>query len=251
MILQIFLATIVALIIISYLYSPFTPINALIGLFMRNPPIIRSKEEMIRFFPESKILEENWKTIRGEVTKLLKNRDKIPKFHEVDKFEKNLSDKSGGAAWRTFFFKGYGNWSEKNCKLCPKTSKLLKKMPNVTTAMFSILDGKKHIPPHFGPFKGVYRYHLGLIIPKDKPCYILVDDRKYSWKEGEGVLFDDTFRHEVYNNSSKSRVVLFLDVFREDAPYLIIKLNKWLYNLAKNSKYIREAAKKAEVQTNL
>ena len=31
--------------------------------------------------------------------------------------------------------------------------------------MFSILAPGKHIPPHDGPYKGVLRYHLGLVVP--------------------------------------------------------------------------------------
>jgi len=33
------------------------------------------------------------------------------------------------------------------------------------TAFFSILAPGKHLPAHRGPYKGVMRYHLGLLIP--------------------------------------------------------------------------------------
>jgi aspartyl/asparaginyl beta-hydroxylase (cupin superfamily) len=54
------------------------------------------------------------------------------------------------------------------------------------------------ITPHTGPANFVLRYHLGLVIPEDRDnCWIKLDDEKYSWKEGEDLLFDDTFTHEV------------------------------------------------------
>ena len=37
----------------------------------------------------------------------------------------------------------------------------------------------------------------------------------YYWKNGEGVVFDDTYMHEAFNDSDRVRVVLFLDVRRK------------------------------------
>jgi aspartyl/asparaginyl beta-hydroxylase (cupin superfamily) len=36
------------------------------------------------------------------------------------------------------------------------------------TAFFSILAPGKHLPAHRGPYKGVMRYHLGLLIPEPR-----------------------------------------------------------------------------------
>jgi aspartyl/asparaginyl beta-hydroxylase (cupin superfamily) len=92
---------------------------------------------------------------------------------------------------------------------------LLKSMPEVLAAMFSILPPGKEIPPHIGPFRGSLRYHLGLKVPRDRQnCYINVDGRDYHWREGEGQLFDDTYLHHVRNDTNETRIVLFLDVER-------------------------------------
>ncbi len=56
---------------------------------------------------------------------------------------------------------------------------------------------------------------MGLMVPNDAPCYIVVGGQEYAWKEGEGVLFDDTYQHEVWNKSSQRRAVLFCDLFRD------------------------------------
>ena len=34
--------------------------------------------------------------------------------------------------------------------------------------MFSILEPGKHLPPHRGPYNGVLRLHLGLIVPEPR-----------------------------------------------------------------------------------
>ncbi len=41
-----------------------------------------------------------------------------------------------------------------------------------------------------------------------------VKNQWVSWREGEGFLFDDTWEHEVVNNSQHIRVVPVVDVRR-------------------------------------
>ena len=82
----------------------------------------------------------------------------------------------------------------------------------------SILDPGKHIPAHNGPYKGILRYQLALSVPKDGSCQIFVDNKPYSWTEGKSVLFDDTFIHEVKNESNEKRIALLLIIRRNDLP---------------------------------
>jgi beta-hydroxylase len=79
--------------------------------------------------------------------------------------------------------------------------------------MFSILEPGSIIPIHAGPFKGCLRYHLGLNCKKG--AFITIDGCKYEWKNGKDVLFDDTFMHEVQNNSDDIRIILFCDIERK------------------------------------
>ena len=83
------------------------------------------------------------------------------------------------------------------------------------TAMFSILAPKKHIPEHRGMWKGMLRYHLGLIIPwPPGSCRIRVGQDIRTWDEGKSLVFDDSHLHEAWNDSDQYRVVLFVDVVR-------------------------------------
>ena len=102
---------------------------------------------------------------------------------------------------------------------------MLDTIPNLYQVFFSILDPGKSIPAHHGPFYGFLRYHLGLIVPKTDPPSIRVKDKIYTWKEGESILFDDTWEHEVYNKSSEMRVVLLIDILRP-LPLFFHLLNK-------------------------
>ena len=81
--------------------------------------------------------------------------------------------------------------------------------------MFSILSPRKHIPDHCGPYKGIVRYHLALKVPEPREqCRIRVGDEIVTWEEGRSLIFDDTYEHEVWNDTDGERVVLFVDVVR-------------------------------------
>ncbi|OQX29328.1 MAG: hypothetical protein B0D92_04210 [Spirochaeta sp. LUC14_002_19_P3] len=243
------LGSLVLLAVLIYFIEPFIYallFSGIISLFTKNKPYVNVEDE----FPEGKILKENWKTIRQELDKQLENIDSIPKFHEVDGLQKGISAKDG-VAWRTFIIKGFDKWIPANAEKVPETTKLLEKIPRVSLAMFSIIDGGKHIPPHYGFFKSVLRYHLGLMIPAGE-CYIVVDGEKYSWSEGDHVLFDDTYRHEVWNKTSERRAVLFLDILRDkDLPGFMKTLNRWMFKMLQSSRKLRAAARKAEVTKDI
>jgi aspartyl/asparaginyl beta-hydroxylase (cupin superfamily) len=77
---------------------------------------------------------------------------------------------------------------------------VLRKLPEVTSCVVSVLEPGIHIPIHVGYYKGIMRYMIPTHIPKDKDnVFLCVNGIKYSWTEGEGVLWDDTFSHKVYN----------------------------------------------------
>lgn len=243
------IASIIVLFFLIYLIEPFIIallFSWILSLFVRNPPYVNVEEE----FPEGKLLKDNWKTIRSELEEVLKNIENIPKFHEVDNLQRFISAKDD-VAWRTFIIKGFNEWLDHNCEQVPKTTELLRQLPRVSMAMFSIIDGGKHIPPHYGFFKSVLRYHLAMIIPEGE-VYILVNGEKYSWVEGDHVLFDDTYRHEVWNKTDGRRVVLFIDVLREKGlPKFMQAINRWMFTILKKSKKLQQAAKNAEVASDI
>lgn len=163
-------------------------------------------------FPWVRPLEDHWREIRAELEAVLVHRDDIPAFHEVTA---DVADISTDRDWKTFFFYGYGFRAEANLRRCPATARLLEQVPGLTTAFFSILEPGKHIAPHVGIWKGVLRYHLGLMVPEPaEACGIRVGNEVAHWHEGESLIFDDTYEHSAWNDTAGTRVVLFLDVKR-------------------------------------
>ena len=157
-------------------------------------------------------LESEWTTIRSELDTVLEERDGLANFQDISTDQATLTDDD---RWKTYFFYGFGFRSEANCDRCPETARLIGAVPGMKTAMFSILAPGKHIPAHCGPYKGLVRYHLGLKVPSDREgCRIRIDDQYAIWTEGRSLIFDDTFDHEVWNDTNEERVVLFLDVVR-------------------------------------
>ena len=145
---------------------------------------------------------------------MLRTEAAVPPFQEISPEAGALTQ---DAHWRTFVFHAYGHRAARNCELCPLTVALCEAIPGMKTAFFSIISPGKTIPPHRGPYNGLLRCHLGLIVPPDTPsaqCRMRVGEHVFGWTEGRTVVFDDTFEHEVWNPTDGLRVVLFLDVLR-------------------------------------
>jgi ornithine lipid ester-linked acyl 2-hydroxylase len=163
-------------------------------------------------FPWVPEVEAEWPVIRKELEAVMARREDIPNFQDISEDQKVLTE---GEQWKTFWFCAYGESAEENCARCPETMRVLKKIPGMKSAMFSILAPRKHIPEHRGMYKGVLRYHLGLIVPgAEGSCRIRVGNDVRSWKEGKSMIFDDSHPHEVWSDSDSSRVVLFVDFLR-------------------------------------
>jgi beta-hydroxylase len=165
-----------------------------------------------RDFPWIGRVEADWRKVRAELDALIPYMAHMPNFQDLSPTQLNLSRDDG---WKTYFFYAYGVKAIGNCRRCPETARLLRSMPGMKTAFFSILAPGKHLPPHRGPYKGVLRLHLGLLIPEPaEKCGIRVGTETRHWQEGKVIVFDDTFDHEAWNDTDKTRVVLFVDIMR-------------------------------------
>jgi beta-hydroxylase len=163
-------------------------------------------------FPWIPSVEADWRKVRAELDALLPYAAYMPNFQDISPTQLNLSQDDG---WKTYFFYAYGVKAAGNCRRCPETTRVLKAMPGMKTAFFSILAPGKHLPPHRGPYKGVLRLHLGLLIPEPaEKCGIRVGHETRHWQEGRVMIFDDTFEHEAWNDTDKPRAVLFVDIMR-------------------------------------
>ena len=98
---------------------------------------------------------------------------------------------------------------------CEATTALLMQIPNIQSARFLVAPPNTYGPPRSAPAKGMIRYHLALRAPKARAgCFIEVAGEKYSWAEGESILFDEAFDHRARNDTEEERVVLAIGLLR-------------------------------------
>lgn len=190
-----------------------------------------------RHFSFLKDFEDNWQPIRDEVKAILQHRDAVPLFHEISPDQASISR---GENWRTFILYGFGERLEKNCASAPVTAQLLARVPEIQTAWFSILSPGYKIPPHKGVTTGILRTHLGLIVPGDASnCTMTVGDEVCVWEPGQAFVFDDTYRHHVWNNTNEERVILIFD-FNRPMKFWGRLLNDISIKLLKKTAYFKE-----------
>ena len=200
--------------------SFMAPINIFMHKFSKvpNTPFIPVSE-----FPELARLQENWPIIRAEAENLLALK-KIKAAEQNDDAGFNSFFKNG---WKRFYLKWYDASHPSAERLCPQTYALLQSIPSVKAAMFAELPPGGKLNPHRDPFAGSMRYHLGLATPNDDRCFIDVDGERHSWRDGQGVVFDETFIHWAINGSESDRVILFCDVERPMRYRWMQAFNRW------------------------
>jgi beta-hydroxylase len=94
----------------------------------------------------------------------------------------------------------------------PLTVDALRQVPGLRSALWSVLAPGTELPEHTGPDAGVLRYHLGIDCPPH--CALRVGDVEVPYRDGVGILFDDTAPHAAWNRSSVERVTLFCEIER-------------------------------------
>ena len=223
------------ILIFIFLYINFLYItklfNMILEIYAKNPPMNIDK----KYFPNHIKFENknNFKIIQKEIYQLLEKND-IKCLDEILPLLSNLMIKNNKNCWRFKMLKMRGKLT--SLENYPMLNELLSDNM-IYTATISILDPGICIPEHKGYLKGVIRYHICIETPDDDPLrpYIICGGEKYTWKTGEGILFDDMYKHQVINKSNKRRIVLFLDIIRNDIPVFIQKINKFVLNIVNNN----------------
>jgi len=171
-------------------------------------------------FPNAAKFSGAWRDIRDEALGV--HLGKVPRFHDIMPEQAEISA-NDGLDWRMFVLKAYDMTVPENLARMPVLSRLLAECPEVKSAAVSFLAPRKHIPSHRGPFRGIMRFHLGLVIPRQadgRPATIMmIDHQEKRITDGEGMLWDDTYPHEVMNNADETRIALLLDVWRPGMPW--------------------------------
>jgi len=186
-------------------------------------------------------LERSWEIIRAEAETVVRARAQAPPLGDVSPAHRRLDHQR---RWRCFFLWGYGVRMDENCRKMPRTAALVERIPGLLSAMVSVHEPGTHLPRHRGPTKGHITCHLPLFVPaqRDK-CRIMVDGRVHHWAPGRVFVFDDTFPHEVWNESEEDRVILLLHIRRplrapgrwlQDMVYGFLRLSPFVKDVQRN-----------------
>ena len=200
-------------------------INYILDMFIKN-----RTETFSTNYKWCECLRNNYTTILEEYIDYTKN-NKLQRLADFDKTqaEIDISD----IPWEVLILRIYNKDTNK-IKYFPKTYDLIKNIPGCISIIFSVLLPGKLIPLHKGPYKGVLRYHLGLISPKiNKTCYIKFDEKFRIWQEGKDLLLDETYWHYIHNSTDEPSVILMLDIKRNFNNIFIDKLNNFILYISK------------------
>lgn len=165
----------------------------------------------VRLFRWTQALRDHWEIVRDEAIAVALQGQAAPSLATISPDHRSIARVN---MWRSFFLWGYGYRIEENAVRCPATSALVEQIPGLNSAFFSILAPGTHIPAHRGVSKGLVTCHLGLIVPRDGDVRMRVGSRVVRWAEGETLVFDDTYDHEVWNDTQGTRVVLLIQFER-------------------------------------
>ena len=203
--------------------SLMAPYNVLMYMFSAVP---NKPFADVAAFPELAPLRDNWQTIRDEALQLFaEGHIRAPtKYNDIG-FHSFFK---GG--YKRFYVKWYDEPPPSAKAWCPKTVALIASIPSVNAAMFAVLPPGGKLGAHRDPYAGSLRYHLGLVTPNAETCGIVVDGTPYHWRDGEAVIFDETFIHSAENKSDTARLILFCDVERPLAPRFIAWVNRGFRN---------------------
>jgi aspartate beta-hydroxylase len=169
-------------------------------------------------FPWMEELEAQAPRIRAELLQLLASEQGRERVFTTDELEKaNLRGLDTPPSWDGYYFYRWGVRREDNCASAPLTAAALTALPlchireHGPEVLFSVFAPGTHLLPHRGVTNARSVGHLALMVPED--CALKVGGEIYAWQEGRAVVFDDTYEHEAWNRSAKTRVVLIFDLW--------------------------------------
>jgi len=207
-------------------------VQGYLGEWDASPPDARQRPKFF-YFPELPLgpyhdpylhpwaqrLQGSFPEIRAEAVRVLEEDQRLADFLEFpagSKVQDYLQGDGPRPSWEALFFYRHGKRFDENHTRCPQTSAALESIELCRIAdqapeiCFSVLSPGSHIMPHYGVTNTRLVMHLPLVVPADCALHV-IDGGKHCWKEGELMMFDDTFQHEAWNRSASTRMILLMD----------------------------------------
>jgi aspartate beta-hydroxylase len=163
------------------------------------------------------VLSAAFPAIREEALGLLAHTSGFENFVRLRKGDR-MDNYLGGQqpSWEAYFFFRHGKRFDDHHAQCPMTSMALESIElcqipdHAPEICFSLLAPGTHIRPHYGVTNVRSVMHLPLLVPPD--CSLnIIGAGEHVWREGELMMFDDTFQHEAWNRSTEPRLILLMD----------------------------------------
>jgi hypothetical protein len=164
----------------------------------------------VEALPGTKILRENYPTIRKEIVEYYASRgDAIgTNFTPYAYREKG---------WRTANLYSYFLRYADTCRNFPKTEAIVRQIPGMCLAQVAVLDPHTRIKAHLGDTNALIRSHLGIVVPGTLPeIGIRVGREERAWVEGDVLALQIARRHYAWNQTDHHRIVLVVDVVRPE-----------------------------------
>lgn len=194
--------------------------------------------------PRLNDLTKSYLDIKDEYKRMRQLKERMPCYHDIDPSQAGISandDKN----WNVYMLQLAGHQNLEARDYFPQTLALINAVPDLFQAFFSIMQGGHAVPLHQGPYMGYLRYHLGLEVPTKNPPKLILNGQDYCWQEGEGVLFDDTWPHQVINHAVNERVVLIVDILRP-MPAFAHLVNQLITRYITKATYAKQVMKRVD-----
>jgi len=193
-------------------------------------------------------LERQWPHIQREYYAIASNPQNLPDIREISLEQAPVI---APKRWTFYPFRLYGIPLHDQLHSCPITAGALAQIPNCTTAFFSVLRSGAHIVPHRGAFRGFLRLHLGVVVPSPSHlCGLRIENKTHHWQEGQALVFDDTYIHDAFNDTTSDRVVLYIDFIRP-MPGILVFISKMLTKLIARSAYVQNSLLNLKVHSTI
>mmetsp|Transcript_41994 Transcript_41994/g.101204 ORF Transcript_41994/g.101204 Transcript_41994/m.101204 type:complete len:427 (-) Transcript_41994:118-1398(-) len=171
-----------------------------------------------------KALEDNWEFILDEYHDIAKSKTlSIVGAGDRGSGQDDHRVVGAGSNWTEYVLFGTGS----SAGDAPATKTLIEQnLPDAVSLaqegggeiIFSRLAPGSHIQSHCGPTNIRWTAQLGLIVPESaaENFKLRVSEEWHTWQEGKILPFDDSFEHEVRNDSQQERVVLLIRLWHPD-----------------------------------
>ena len=121
--------------------------------------------------------------------------------------------------WTAYYFYLLGRPNRKHLAACPRTAKLLREVPhNSFHVCFSAIEPAGSLHPHSGPINGSLVAHLGLEGCAGARVWVAGQPAEY--KDGEVLVFDDSFVHWVEHAGTQTRYTLMVTFWHPELTWL-------------------------------